>query len=366
MVKRRSDFEHKVLGRGSKPGDFARYAAWEENLEAWRKKRCKADGIKGSSSHPGQARIFSIFDRGTKKHPGDLSLWYSYLECARKQKATKKFKTVLTSAIRLHPTKPELWLYAARWTLDVESDINGARSYYQRGTRFCTTTKDVWVEYARLEMIYLAKIAMRRKLLGLDVDRTPESTDAMEITDADPGFATSEDMIAIPDFKENILRPSMLEGVEVDSVATQDPMTTPALNGAIPLAIFDSARKQPFFCPAAAEAFFDMFAEYTQHVRCLPKILQHVVDAMMESYPKDALAQNCYVRQAVIGVDVTTAEFPLALVTALERLREAQEKVKDNSLLSTKTKEWIEPILALQDLDPNIQTVLSQTVRKLE
>jgi U3 small nucleolar RNA-associated protein 6 len=293
-------------------------------------------------TYSGQARISLIFDRGTKKHPGDVALWMSYLEYARKAKSMKKFKTVLTAALRLHPTKSELWLYAARWTLEIEADMNGARSYMQRGTRFCTRSKDLWIEYAKLEMIYLAKIAMRRQILGLDIDRTIEAPAKEESAD-DPGFSTSADMIAIPDFKTYTLQPSMIEGVKVDSEAEKDPMTTPGLNGAIPLAIFDAARKQPFFCASTAEDFFDMFANFTQ-VRCMPTILQHVLDVMTEAYSTDPCTCSCYVRQSLAGLDATSAEFPMALGSALDRIKEATERTKDKRTLSKKTKTWVEPI----------------------
>lgn len=243
--------------------------------------------------------------------------------------------------------------------------MNGARSYMQRGTRFCTRSRDLWIEYAKLEMIYLAKIALRRKILGLDVDRSIEAADAMEEDAEDTGFATSADVIAIPDFKANALRPSMIEGVKVDAEAAKDPMTTPALNGAIPLAIFDTARKQPFFCASAAEDFFDMFAAFTQ-VRCLPKILQHVLDSMTELYPTDACTCSCYIKQPLAAIEPSSAEFPAALGSALDRLKEAMAKVKDKGDLSKKTKAWIEPILAIEELDPGIQTVLRHTLRKLE
>ena len=365
LVKKRSEFEHKVLARGSQPVDFARYAAWEINLEQLRQKRCKRLRIKDSTKFSGQTRIFSIFDRATRKHPGDVALWMSYLECARQAKSTKKFKSILTSAIRLHPTKSELWLYAARWTLETDSDLNGARDYMKRGTRFCTRSKDLWVEYAKLEMIWLARIALRRKILGLDVDRSIEGSEAMEEDTEDPGFANSADVIAIPDFKVNTLRPSMMDGVRVDGEATKDPMTTPALNGAIALAIFDAAKKQPFFCATAAEEFFDMFAAFTE-VRCLPNILQHVLHSMTELYPTDACTCNCYIRQPVSGIEPTSVEFPAALSSALDQLKESIEKVKDKKELSKKTKAWIEPILAIEELDPGIQTVLKHTLRKLE
>lgn len=364
LVKKRSDFEHKVLARGSKPTDFARYAAWEIGLENLRQKRCKRLRIKGSTTHTGQARIFKIFDRGTQKHPGDVALWMSYLEYAKQAKAHKKFKAIVTAAIRLHPLKSELWLYAARWTLESESDMAGARSYMQRGTRFCTMSRDLWIEYAKLEMIYLAKIAMRRKILGLDVKAVAE--DAMEIEGAedDTGFANSEDVIAVPDFKIGTMRPSLIDGVKVDSEARKDPMDTPALQGAIPLAIFDEARKQPFFCASAAANFFDMFATFTQ-VRCLPRILQHVLDTLTELYPVDPFTCDCYDRQPLVGVDPASPEFPVALGTFLDRLNESMEKTKEKADLRKRTKAWVEPTLALDELDPGIKTVLEHTMRKL-
>lgn len=364
LVKKRSDFEHKVLARGTSPVDFARYAAWEIGLENLRLKRCKRLKIKGSSTHPGQARIFSIFDRGTRKHPGDVALWMSYLECTRKAKATKKFKLVLTAAIRLHPTKSELWLYAARCTLESEADMNGARSYMQRGTRFCTMSKDLWIEYAKLEMIYLAKIAVRRKILGLDLDNSVDE-DMVEIekTIDEQGF--TEDMIAIPNFEANTLRPSMIEGVKVDTEAAKDPMTTPALNGAIPLAIFDAARKQPFFCASVAADFFEMFATFSQ-VKYLPNILQHVLDSMIESYATDACTCDLYIRQPILGMGPNSAEFAAGLGETLNRLKESLGNMKDKKELVKRSRSWISRILAHSNLDPGIHTVLKHALRRLE
>jgi U3 small nucleolar RNA-associated protein 6 len=288
----------------------------------------------------------------------------SYLETAREAKATKKFKIVLTAALRLHPTKSELWLYAAKWSLQSEADMSGARSYMQRGTRFCTRSKDLWIEYAKLEMIFLTKIAMRRKILGLDAGDDPDTDNEEEALEAN-GFETSADVIAIPNFKPNALRQSMVEGIVVDEEAKKDPMATPALNGAIPLAIFDAAQKQPFFCPSAAEDFFDMFAAFTQ-VNCLPKILQHVLDVMTELYPKDPSTSSCYVKESLVGLSPTSPGFPVALGIALERLNSSMEKTADKGIFVTKTRDWMESTLRVADLDPGIRAVLSHTLRKLE
>lgn len=372
QVKKRSDFEHLCLSRGCSPIAFARYAEWEINLEKLRALRCKRLKITGSSNHTGQARIFSIFKRGTNKHPGDLALWMSYLEYARKTKSTKKFKTALTSALRLHCTNTGLWLYAARCSLEEENDMGAARSYMQRGTRFCNRGPELWVNYAKLEMIFLAKIAARRRILGLDKPaekKAVKTVAAEEDTEMAGAAFGDEDEIKFPEFKAQKLDTEMMEGVKVsDSEVASDvpnPMDTPALNGAIPLAIFDDAQKQPFFTPAAAEQFFDMFTVFLG-VHCLEKLLDHVLDVMKEKFPHAAETWNCYVRQPLVGVSPLTAGYPKALTVALGRLKEAKENVKDQRLLATKTKAWIEKTLAVEGLDEGIKTVLAFTAKKLE
>jgi U3 small nucleolar RNA-associated protein 6 len=339
------------------------------SLERLRQKRCKRLNIKGSLAHAGQARILLIFDRGTRKHIGDLSLWMSYLEYARSVKATRRFQTVLTTVLRLHPTNAELWLFAAKWALEAEADMNSARSYMQRGTRFCNGSKELWIEYAKLEMIYLAKIGMRRRILGLEgktaTEDAPRSEKAGEKDKEDPGFAISQDMIAIPDFKAQTIQPSMMDTVNVDAEAVKDITKTPALNGAIPLAIFDAAKQLPFYTALAAEEFFNMFATFTQ-AACQPLILQHVVDSMMEAFPTDSSAYSCFIRQPIIGINPMTPDFPVALASSLERLKASREKTNDKDQLSEKVAAWIKPLLALEGLDSDIQKVLSYTLRKLQ
>ena len=150
--------------------------------------RCKRLRIKVGSTISGLPRIFSIFDRGILKHPGDLALWMSYLEHIRKVKGHQEVQKGSDGRDPVTPYESELWLYAARWALESDSDMGEARSWMQRGTRFCTTSTDLWIEYAKLEMIYLLKIAMRRKILGLDVGTSDSATKESENAPADSVF----------------------------------------------------------------------------------------------------------------------------------------------------------------------------------
>ena len=89
IASKRSDFEHILNARGSKPADYARYATYEINLDSLRKKRCKRLGIKGAKGYSGQRTVFFILDRGTKKFPGDMGLWMQYIQFCQKEKANR-------------------------------------------------------------------------------------------------------------------------------------------------------------------------------------------------------------------------------------------------------------------------------------
>lgn len=150
-----------------------------------------------------------------------------------------------------------------------------------------------------------------------------------------------------------------------DAEAAKKLEQSPALSGAIPMAIFDIAKKQPFFSPTAAETFFDLFAGFDK-VSSRDRIVQHVLGAMEQQFPNHAITCSCQVRQPLVGVDVLTAAFPKALRESLTRLKGAMDKTEDKQALATKTTAWIDEVLATEGLDPGIQTVLSHTKASLE
>lgn len=362
IVKKRSDFEHKLNARGSKPLDYARYAEYEMNLESLRMKRVKRMGIK-ASTHPGQRRIFFILERATRKFHGDMGLWMQYVDFARRQKSSKKLSEILTNVLRMHPTKPELWTYAANYALEGRSDINEARSYMQRGLRFCKNSKHLWFEYAKLEMIYIARIVARGQDLGRDEDLSTKviSPNADE---------QDSNLISLPIALENAWNP---EPYFIDQEILKSLEATPILSGAIPMAIFDEAMNQFAGDAAVGEAFFDIFVEF-QNLPCASKILQHVVDRLFTAAPSDPAALICYIRQPVIGVQILSSDFPGALRISLDRLRsattsvspsrETNETSRSRSLLSRRLIEWMLHFVT-EDLDPDIHKVISMTLQKL-
>jgi U3 small nucleolar RNA-associated protein 6 len=354
IARKRSDFEHIINARGSKPSDYTRYIDFEKNVDALRRKRIKRLGVRSTGS--GQRTIFFLYNRAVRKFSGDLDLWLQYIEFARREKAFKKLNEILTSVVRLHPTNPDIWIYAARFFMESQADITNARSYMQRGLRFCKSSKLLWIEYAKLETIYIGKIAGRRKVLGLDADRKEEQ--AEEELDADE--------IALPQITAEDVNPSLGQDESVDEVALSNLASAPVLTGAIPMAVFDSAMKQFNDDPALAEHFFDMLAEFDQ-LPCIGQILQHIVDHLHKTSPHAVSTIVCAFQLQLFGIHPSDPSFPQALQTSLNLLNAAitQNPKAKSRLSEVAIRRILLALRGFEELDePALRKVLVSSLRK--
>ncbi|KAL5121054.1 U3 snoRNP protein [Pleosporales sp. CAS-2024a] len=355
IAQKRSDFEHTINARGSHPSDYMRYIAFEKNVDALRRKRIQRLGVRYKGA--GQRTIYFLYHRATRKFSGDLTLWMQYIEFARKDKAYRRLNDIFTSAARLHPTKPELWVHAAHYFMDTQADITNARSYMQRGLRFCRQSEYLWLEYAKLETIYVAKIAGRRRILGLDVDPAKAQT-------ADDGDV---DMIALPAVTAEDMDPSLQQDHGADEVALQHVAAAPVLTGAIPLAVFDAAMKQFQGKASLAESFFAMFAEFEQ-LACIRRMLQHVLEYLQSTSPQSVDTAICEFRMQLFGRNPADAEFPPALADALDVISMAASQ--HGSQVARLSEVAVRELLSLQrlsadtDTDAAVQTVMSKRLRK--
>ncbi|PKY08252.1 hypothetical protein P168DRAFT_308336 [Aspergillus campestris IBT 28561] len=354
IIKKRSDFEHKINARGAQSIDFVRYAQYEMNLDNLRRKRVKRLGVR-STGFSGQRRIFFVLDRATRKFPGDIGLWVQYIEYARQQKSYKKLSTILTDALRLNPTNVDLWLYAAQYSLDEHADMTQSRSYMQRGLRFCKSSRKLWLHYAKLELIYIAKLFARQRILGLDREIEAPKDQGPSLDDPDA------DMIAMPQITEEDINPTAGGTDEANQQALQTLSATPALTGAIPLAIFNTALKHFENDDRFGHEFYDMTLEF-EDLPCLRRILEEVVDAMRATKPASPHTQICYIRLPTAGIRVTSADFPRALGASLGRLKESQNDPR----VAKEVIGWLQPIAQTENLDPALQTVLTITIQNAE
>lgn len=231
----------------------------------------------------------------------------------------------------------------------------------QRGLRFCKNERNMWLQYAKLEMLYVAKIAARRQILGLDEERKENVIDESHDPDAD--------MIALPSVTAEDLAPETDEGTEaVNEEALQKLSSTPAQNGAIPEAVMETGMKHFRQDPLLAEQFFDLFAGFSD-TPCTARLLKRAMaylESNQERKNAKALLSVCDAKTLLLGIDAQTAEFPVALGKALQQLKSATTADQDvQILLASRSVETLLPYLSeRENLDEAVCRVLDASIKR--
>ncbi|KAL1334590.1 hypothetical protein HN51_063539 [Arachis hypogaea] len=196
IVKQRRKFEYRLKRPCPLKQDFLAYVDYETQLDALRglrkksvarelKKQGNKKLKKSKSDAAGMRRIVEIYELALKRYKGDIDLWFRYLEFCRQRK-NGRMKKALAKVIRFHPKVPGVWIYAAAWEFDNNLNVAAARALMQEGLRVCPTSEDLWVEYLRMELVYLNKLKARKVALGEDegtLTRDPRTADEKQWRD---------------------------------------------------------------------------------------------------------------------------------------------------------------------------------------
>ncbi|KAI9488103.1 U3 small nucleolar RNA-associated protein 6-domain-containing protein [Zychaea mexicana] len=253
IIKKRTNFEYAIARRIVKKIDFLRYIEYEMNLDMLRKKR-KAllpnndDDKTRVSEYSIKQRINGLFKRALIKFNGDVSLWMQYIDHAKRSKANNVLSGIFVSALQYHPRKPELWILAASWEFEDNANPAAARVLMQRALRLNPDSESLWHEYFRLELLYVEKIKMRRRLLGVDEksleqQKKEEEQRAMEVDESDENTIrlptiTGEDM---ENWNEESDERKTVKKMEASTAEALKEGVNPILNGLLAKIIYDNA-----------------------------------------------------------------------------------------------------------------------------
>jgi U3 small nucleolar RNA-associated protein 6 len=139
---------------------------------------------KGSlANHAIVRRVHFIYERALRKFRTDVSLWTAWLEWCRSSNSNRRLGRVMGRALQVHPTgaclcacvawcgwlrrtqlltrcmplpdthapppppEPGLWVYAAAWELEHNSNPGAARALMQQGLRMCRHSEQMWIAY---------------------------------------------------------------------------------------------------------------------------------------------------------------------------------------------------------------------------
>lgn len=238
IMRRRTDFEHRIGLRGSRVRDFLRYAEFENNLEQLRKKRWTRLSKAGElDTKPlvldwaGPRRILFVYERATNRFPGEMAIWSAYLRYARAQGAVKVVYKAYTRLLQLQPTNVDAWISAGKYEFEDHANALGARTLLQRGLRFNPDAVELWLAYAQLELAYVCKLLQRRAVLGLLTEQQQRAAEKQ---------AAAEDELTLPSvISAGDLNDELTKLPDADMNMLGNPDTNPALRGQVALTIYD-------------------------------------------------------------------------------------------------------------------------------
>jgi len=257
-------------------------------------------------------------------------------------------------ALQKFPSSAELWILAAQYEYHTNFNISAARNLMLRSLRLNPEKRELWWEYANLECLYILKIIQRRRILGLDEHRTQPQID--------DGSADFED-------KDEIVLPSITaEELEKEDNVKMDPLltspltnvaTNPALNGAIPLAIFNSAVDTRRDDGTLAAGFYDVFLSFLSELGFMNSLLDTVKEHLEGKFPGRGKTVLIQMRDCARGIDVTDKAF----IGVVREMMKFEGKVKE--LLSKERKEccvglseYLRKVMAVEELDENLKIAL--------
>lgn len=385
IMRRRTDFEHRINSRGSKPRDYLKYVEFETNLEKLRKKRYNRLSSVGLintkpsiSDWAAERRILFIYDRSIKKFPNDFALWENYLEYAKKQKLFKKIYKIYTSLLQLHPTSTSSWISAAKFEFEFVGSAKNARTLFQKGLRFNKDSKKLWLSYTIFELSYITKLLNRRKILGLitekqQLEHEQSEAKAQDIEDEE------NDLISLPAITNEELKTELNNLPDADLNMLGNPETNPALKGDVALTVFDVCMDTLFklkrstvqdefeFKYDLALEFLNIFNKFEDLDRLY--LSSHVVNYLLQLFADKVQVLILDITLSLRNEVIESETFIDSLQTSTKKYLAYKEKIKDQNDKSDLKLQYSsflnEQFLQQENINDKTKQILHSIIKKL-
>ncbi|KAF3990277.1 hypothetical protein FT663_01055 [Candidozyma haemuli var. vulneris] len=353
IMRRRTDFEHRIQGRGAKPRDFLKYADFEINLEKLRVKRFfrlretdHVDTAPSISDWAGFRKIIFIFDRAVRRFSGDLDIWAKYLQFVKDKDAIKVVYRVYAKLLSLQPRNVDAWLSAAKYEFETNANAKGARELYQKALRLNPESRKLWISYAQFELTYVSKLLARRQVLGLLTEKkqeedlkaqAKESAKRIEEAPTD-GVESNSDTITFADVEEDDLKSELASLPEADMNVLGSPETNPVLKGDIALTVFDLALPELLKEVGKAskidkvfeiaDEFLSVFDQFETLNR--DHLNYHILSYLQTNYKDDIRTSLMDITLPLRNVSVLDSSLADALKLSVNKFTAYKSKAKDD------------------------------------
>ncbi|KAJ3105388.1 U3 snoRNP protein [Phlyctochytrium planicorne] len=329
IVKKRTALEYAIHRRISRRSDYLRYIEYEKNLELLRKKRKqrlrleKTDkkGSKGSLSENSIVRrIHALYQNALKKFPGDLNLWIQYIDWSKSTGNSKALGRSFARAIQLHLSKPAIWILAAKWEFEDNNDMTSARVLLQRGLRINSESKNLWHEYFKLELLYIAKLKERRRILfGGDKK-------AATVSESNGILKSLKDLEAEAEDSGEAFTAMADELSASKKVADSNALETTMV---IPKIVFKNAIKAIPNDFEFRKGFVDIYREFGDDTAAAQ---EEVLQSILEDFAENVDALAIFAEYKSKHVDVDDPNFPMALKETVVCYQEFAENLSSSRM----------------------------------
>lgn len=183
IITRRRHFEYRLFRKPPNKQDYLKAIQYELNLDQLRKQRKEKMGVVFTNSDCEFGivnRLHALYKRSLKHFKGDIKLWLQYIKFCQNMNQPNILSKVFGRVLSIHPKQVGLWIMASKFEFETQKDVSGARSILQQGIRSNPNSPKLWLEYFRMELLYVDKLIKRREMLGLDIEEEEPSGEVMK------------------------------------------------------------------------------------------------------------------------------------------------------------------------------------------
>jgi len=179
IIRTTKRHEYKIIRRKKEKECYLDYIKYETNL--LKLIQIRREKLKFGNTHKKNEIDFSIkrrierlFRSVCHRFKDDVQLWLTFIEFLNRQHDYSTASSIYTASLQTHGNKYWLWILAAKFEFEVMVSPSSARALFQRALRLMPKCKKLWLEYFKLELLYVELIQKRRAVLDGTRDKTDE------------------------------------------------------------------------------------------------------------------------------------------------------------------------------------------------
>lgn len=200
---------------------------------------------------------------------------------------------------------------AATWEYEHNQNMAAARILLQRAIRLMPQSQQLWHEYFRLELLYIEKIKLRRRILGIHQQKNEEIIEPTQNDDDDNTIQlpaiTGEDMEAFREEETDKKKSKLTE----QQMAALEEENNPILQGLLAKIVYDNAIAAITHNLEFRQKFVEIYKEFTDTQKHIGYVYETIQRDM-----NDVPAARAYLAKRHLGT--TTLSDP-AFIPALKQ-----------------------------------------------